>query len=330
MPEDHSRRLAQVALIWRGTLGPMAFRRVEAHFGSPAAALAADPGELAVPSLHLYPEQIAALSGPARDLEGVGAEIAELETRGLRVLCDFEADYPQILRQMRDCPPVLCLAGRLLPTDEPAVAIVGTRTPTPEGFRLARALAEACAAEDLTVVSGLALGCDTGAHQGALSGGGRTIAVLGSGLYMVSPRENQELARLIAERGAVLSEQPPFAEPSTPHLLARNRLQVGLSQGVIVVQAGESGGAMQTAEQAFKTGRLVYAALWPSEEEKAAGNRALLTRGARPLAGPEAVPNLARALYVHQEESRRRPASESVQGTLFAPESPPSEGAGTS
>jgi len=82
---------------------------------------------------------------------------------------------------------------------------------------------------------------------------------------------------------------------------------------------------MQTAEQAFKTGRLVYAALWPAPEAKAAGNRALLARGARPLAGPEAVPNLVRALYVHQEESRHRPAAEAVQGILFEPESLPNE-----
>ena len=243
MSPESQRRLAQIALMWGGRLGPMAYRRVVGHFGSPQAALAGTWEELALPSLRLDPEQIESILSRAQDLDHVRRVLARLAEQNLAVLCDWEPDYPAILREMNDAPPVLCRAGRLLPRDEPAVAIVGTRTPTPEGRQMAEALGRACAAEGITVVSGLALGCDTGAHVGALDGGGRTIAVLGSGILAISPRQNLDLAREIAEQGAVLSEAAPGAQPSAPRLLARNRLQVGLAQAVIVVQAGPSGGS---------------------------------------------------------------------------------------
>ncbi len=317
-----TRRLAQIALMWGGKLGPMAFWRLVGHLGSPEAVLQANAADLALPSLRLDPEQIAGLLGPGRDLARVEAVLARLAQRGVRVVCDFEPEYPAILQEMRDRPPVLCLAGRILPADQPAVAIVGTRSPTSEGRQMAERLARACAREHITVVSGLALGCDTAAHWGALRGGGRTLAVLGSGIVAVSPRENLDLARRITESGAVISEQRPGAQASSARLLARNRLQVGLAEAVIVVQAGPGGGAMQTAERAFRTGRLVYAVTWSSRSEKTEGNTALLARGARPLAGPEEIANLVRELYVHQERVRRARATEAVRGRLFAEGSP--------
>jgi DNA processing protein len=313
MSPETQRRLAQIALVWAGKLGPRAFRRVTGHFGSPQAALAASWEELALPSLRLDPEQIEAILGRAQDLDHVRRVLQRLEEQNIAVRCDWEEDYPRILREMPDAPPVLCWAGRLLPRDEPAVAIVGTRTPTREGLAMAEALGRACAAAEITVVSGLALGCDTAAHQGALEGGGRTVAVLGSGIVAISPRQNLELAREIAEHGAVLSEAPPGAQPSAPRLLARNRLQVGLSRAVIVVQAGETGGAMQTAERARKTNRLVCAVAWPAGTAKSEGNAALLRTGARALTGPGEIPNLIQEVYVHQEQARRERAAAAEQ-----------------
>ena len=309
--------MAQIGLVWGGKLGPMAFRRVVGHFGSAAAALGASWDDLALPSLRLDPEQIEAILGKARDLKHVGRVLQRLEEQNVAVLCDWEADYPRILYEMSDAPPVLCRAGRLLPRDEPVVAIVGTRTPTREGLEMAEALARACAEQGVTVVSGLALGCDTAAHQGALRGGGRTVAVLGSGIVSISPRQNVPLAREIADNGAVLSEAAPGAHPSTPRLLARNRLQVGLARAVIVVQAGEGGGAMQTAERGRKADRLVCAVEWPEGMGKSEGNRALLRGGARGLRGPEDIPNLVEEVFVHQEKARRARAAEAEQGHLF-------------
>ncbi len=319
MASEHSRRLAQIALMWRGNLGPMGFRRLVAHFGGPETALQAPAEELSLPSLRLEPVQVAAITGPGQDLEGVEQELEEIARQNISVLCDFELEYPRVLIEMRDSPPVLCIAGRRLAVDEPAVALVGTRQPTREGRERATRLAQALAQEGITVVSGLARGCDTAAHRGALSSGGRTLAVLGSGITIISPRQNLELARRIATSGAVFSELPPNAMPSTARLLARNRLQVGLSQAVIVVQAGSSGGGMRTAERAFKMNRLVYVVVWPAGEEKAGGNYRLLDEGARALGEVKDIPNLVRELYVHQERSRREQAVAKTQMRLFPP-----------
>ncbi len=316
-PETH-RRLTQIALVWGGKLGPMAFRRVVGHFGSAEAALAAAGDDLALPSLRLDPEQIEAMLGRARDLDHVRQVLQRLDKQNIKVLCDGEPDYPQLLGEMSDAPPVLCVAGRLLPRDEPAVAIVGTRTPTREGLAMAEALAWACAEQGVTVVSGLALGCDTAAHQGALRGGGRTVAVLGSGIVAISPRQNVPLAREVADNGAVLSEAAPGAHPSAPRLLARNRLQVALARAVLVVQAGPSGGAMQTATRGRKADRLVCTVRWPKEMDKSEGNAALLEEGAWELEGPQDIPNLIEEVYVHQERARRaRAVAEVEQSQLF-------------
>jgi DNA processing protein len=146
------------------------------------------------------------------------------------------------------------------------------------------------------------------------------VAVLGSGIVVVTPTENRDLARRITESGLLLSEAPPGARPSTPRLLARNRLQVGLARAVVVVQAGATGGAMQTAEHAFKTGKLVCAVDWPAGTPRTEGNRLLLDQGARPLHGPEDLANLVQELIV-SEERRREQAQGGPQGRLFAEES---------
>lgn len=149
-----TRRLAQLSLMWRGRLGPMGFRRVVGHFGTPEAVLEASAEDLRLPSLRLEPDQIEALLGRARDL----ARVAEVEQRlrelQISVWCDYDPAYPALLHELKDRPPVLCATGRVLASDDPAVAIVGTRSPTPEGRALAEALGHACADELTTVISG--------------------------------------------------------------------------------------------------------------------------------------------------------------------------------
>jgi len=313
------RRLAQIAVMWHGAIGPAGFRRLLGHFGDAPAIMAASDDELSVPSLRLNAEQIEAMSQLASRFEEVKEQLDQLHGQNIHVICDFEPEYPESLRAIGNLPPVLSIAGRLLPVDEPAVAIVGTRSPSEEGFQMAHELGTALAKQNITVVSGLALGCDTGAHQGALSGGGRTIAVLGSGILVVHPHSNLELARVIAEHGAVISEQPPTAAAVVGRLMARNRLQSGLSRAIIVVESGESGGSMRTAQNARHQGRLVCAVDWPQITAKRIGNRKLLAEGARPISDPEQVAGLVTALYFHQQQRQREQAEESQQ-QLFAEE----------
>jgi DNA processing protein len=308
----------------------MGYRRVVAHFGNPQATLSATMEDLSAPSLRLGRAQIQALSLAHEKLEVVATEQRELAEQNIHVFCDVDESYPRLLRRMRDRPPVLCVAGRLREVDKQAVAIVGTRSPTRAGAEQAYKLARTCVAQGLTVLSGLALGCDTWAHRGALEGHGRTVAVLGSGIRLITPRENAELARRIAEVGAVVSEQPPWAEPSSSRLLARNRLQVALSQSVIVVQAGPSGGAMSTAERAFKVGRAVYAVTWPEGIEKAQGNTALLQAKAFPLAGEEDIPELARMVRESLERALQEQPSTEPQKALFDGETSENEQRGSS
>ncbi len=319
MAGQTDRRLAQIAVMWHGAIGPAGFRRLLGHFSDAPATMAATEDELSVPSLRLDAEQIGAISQLASRLGEVEEQLDQLHGQNIHVICDFESEYPQSLRDIGNPSPVLCIAGRLLPVDEPAVAIVGTRSPSEEGFQMARKLGAALAEQKITVVSGLALGCDTGAHQGALSGGGRTIAVLGSGILVIHPHGNLELAREIAEHGAVISEQPPTAEPSVGRLMARNRLQSGLSRAIIVVESGESGGSMETVKTARRQGRLVCAVDWPQVTAKRTGNRKLLAEGARPISGPEQVAGLVTALYFHEQQRHSEQTTESQQ-QLFTEE----------
>ena len=319
MPTETHKRLTQIATMWHGAIGPAGFRRLLGHFSDAPTIVAASEDELSVPSLRLNAEQIEAISQLANRLGEVEEQLDQLHGQNIHVICDFESEYPQSLRAIGNLPPVLCIAGRLLPVDELAVAIVGTRSPSEEGFQMARELGAALAEQHIMVVSGLALGCDTGAHQGALFAGGRTIAVLGSGILVIHPHSNLELAREIAEHGAVISEQPPAAEPSVGRLMARNRLQSGLSRAIIVVESGESGGSMETVQSARRQGRLVCTVDWPQITAKRTGNRKLLAEGARPISDPEQVAGLVTTLYFHQQQRQREQAGESQQ-QLFAEE----------
>ena len=305
-------RLAQIALMWYGEIGPAGFRRLVGHFGDPAAVLAASEQELAYPSLRLEPEQIKAIAHLPERLGAVSGQIEELHGQNIRVLCDFDPEYPEILVSIPNRPPVLSLAGRLLPTDDPAVAIVGTRKCSQEGYQMAQDLARAFARQRITVVGGLAAGCDTGGHRGALAGDGRTLAVLGSGILVVDPT-SRELALTLVEHGALLSEQSPHALPDTPPLMARNRLQSGLARAVIVVESAESGGAMETAQTAQRQRRLRYAVRWPTLTTVRAGNAKLLAEGARPISGPGDVAELVEMLYLHRNQMRQTHAIEGQQ-----------------
>lgn len=193
-------------------------------------------------------------------LEQIEAEILSLEDEGISVLTWEDADYPHLLQSISSAPPILYVQGQFDPQDEKAIAIIGTREPTPDAIQIAQSIAQECAHRGLTIVSGLAIGIDTAAHEGALMAeNGRTIAVLGSGLQSVHPRQNVPLAEQITRRGAVISEYRPRTRVKGSQLMARDRIVSGLSLAVIVIQANEKSGTLDTAQKARKQDRLLFA-----------------------------------------------------------------------
>ncbi len=298
---DAQDRCAWAALFWAGRLGPAGFMRLLSHFGSARAVCEADADELTAPALRLTEAQIAAIADdvPPR-LQRIDAELASLADDGITVICAFEDDYPPALRDAHNPPPVICISGALTDDDACALAIVGTREPTPQGRLTARDFARACARRGITVVSGLARGIDTAAHRGALDGAGRTIAVLGSGIRHVHPKRNRRLAARIAEHGAVISEVAPDDNPTGARLMARNRLTAALARGVLAVETTLRGGTLQTVRDARRQGRVVFACDWHSDRPQAEGTRALIAAGAEPVLGPDALDVIEHMLRTHR------------------------------
>ena len=202
-------------------------------------------------------------------------------TVGLRVLSPGDPDYPQLLASLGDPPQRLHLRGKL-PASADALAIVGSRRPTPYGRRMARSLAAECARAGIAVVSGLARGIDTEAHRGALAAGGLTWAVLGSGLDRDYPPENAGLAEeIVAAGGALLSELGPGAPPLPGHFPARNRIVSGLAWATVVVEGDVRSGSRITARAAAEQGREVFAVPGPADSPLSEGPHELLREGAR-------------------------------------------------
>lgn len=202
---------------------------------------------------------------------------------GDRPLTPAHPDYPELLRALPGAPAALWLRGRLAAA--PAVAVVGSRRPTPYGLRMARALAGGLARAGVVVVSGLARGIDTAAHEAALAAGGLTWAVLGSGLDRMYPAENAGLARRIVDGGgALLSELPPDQGPRPRFFPARNRIVSGLSWAVVVVEGDPKSGSLITARWAADQGREVLAVPGPADSALSQGPLELLRAGARPAA----------------------------------------------
>ena len=192
-----------------------------------------------------------------------------------------QKDYPSLLKEISDPPSLLFVRGTLVPEDCRAVALVGSRKPTLAGVQITRTLAADLASAGITVVSGLARGIDTAAHLGALEAGGRTIAVLGSGIDVVYPSENTEVARRIAGRGAVVSELAPGNAPLRFNFPRRNRLISGLSLGTVVIEAGARSGALITAGFALDQNRAVFAVPGAPGYARSKGANSLIKQGAK-------------------------------------------------
>ena len=196
------------------------------------------------------------------------AQLALVREHGLGVLLPGRADYPRLLSEIPDPPGVLFVRGAIEPADAMAVAIVGTRRATHYGKQQAERLAGGLARAGVTVVSGLARGIDAAAHRGALAAGGRTIAVLASGVLNLFPPEHEKLADEVAAHGAVVSEAAPTMPPLAGMFPQRNRIISGLSLGVIVVEAADRSGALITARHAMEQGREVFAVPGPDRQPR--------------------------------------------------------------
>lgn len=251
------------------------------------------------------------LQAVRRDVE-LEPLLERILSRGIKVLTWESQDYPRRLREVDQPPPVLYINGELTVEDEWAVAIVGTRRVTAYGRQMAEELAEYLAGNGITVVSGLARGVDGIAHKGALSAGGRTIAVLGSGVDRIYPPEHTRLAEEIAAHGAVISDYALGTPPDGSNFPPRNRIISGLSLAVIVVEAGNKSGALITAQFAADQGRDVFAVPGNVHAPQSIGANRLIRDGARPLLRPQDVLKVLNLQQIHEYRAARHviPADE--------------------
>lgn len=250
-------------------IGPVTYRQLIARFGSAAAALDA------------VPDLARRGGGNAPVLcsrDSAEREIARVEKLGASYLVLGQGLYPRLLAELEDAPPLLMAKGRVNLLDRPAVAIVGARNASAAACRFARGLAHDLGARDLVVVSGLARGIDSAAHDGALESG--TIGVIAGGIDVFYPPENEARQTALFEQGLVLAEMPPGTEPRARHFPYRNRIIAGLGIGTIVVEAAPRSGSLITARLAAEAGREVMAVPGSPLDPRAQGCNQLIRDGA--------------------------------------------------
>ncbi|MCE5273727.1 MAG: DNA-processing protein DprA [Syntrophaceae bacterium] len=277
---------AWIALDLLPAIGPRTVRKLLERFHSPERILSTPVSEIKESGI-LNKAQIEALrNGP--DEQKVGEVLGALEAADAYALCLDDPAYPAVLRQIEDPPSVLYVKGSL-DGFEPAVAIVGTRSPSHYGKETAFTLARDLSTHGISIVSGLARGIDREAHLGALDGIAVTVAVLGSGVDTIYPPEHADLSDAIAKKGAVVSEFPPGTKPDARNFPRRNRIISGLSAGVIVIEASLPSGAMITARFAGEQGRLVMAVPGAVTNVRSQGPHHLIRQGATLVQGAQDV-----------------------------------------
>lgn len=242
-----------------------------------------------------------------------------IQAQGINVLTWDDAEYPARLTEVPQPPPVLYLRGELAPADDFSVAVVGTRRVTPYGKQVAEEIAAHLARSGVTVVSGLARGVDALAHRAAIQAGGRTLAVLGCGVDRIYPPENRQLAEQICQHGAMLSDYAPGTAPDAANFPPRNRIISGLSRAIVVVEAGQSSGALITAAFAAEQGREVFAVPGNIYAPQSIGANLLIEQGARPyLSCAKLLDILNLTQAVEQGIARVALPSDAVEAQLYA------------
>lgn len=268
---------AWLALLRVPRLGPGRIRSLLDRYATPSGIFAASVDDLR--NEHLPGELIDGLRRP--DWRAAEADRNWLADNGCHFISCRDPHYPELLREIPDPPPGLFVRGDIQLLSSLQIAIVGSRNPSPAGRRTARELAVQLAGAGITVVSGMALGIDSRAHEGALEAGMATVAVLGNGLKTVYPARNRDLAGRIVEYGALVSEFPPEVKPLAANFPRRNRIISGLSVGVVVVEAATRSGSLITARCAMEQGREVFAVPGSIYNPLARGCHALIKQGVK-------------------------------------------------
>ncbi|MBI3317928.1 MAG: DNA-protecting protein DprA [Candidatus Omnitrophica bacterium] len=286
-------REALIALTLVPAIGPATIRRLLEALGAPERVFEVSPASLKPLMSRTGTDEAVGQIAEAKKGEALRGELSLIERHGVRVITLLDPDYPELLKQIANPPPVLYVKGALLEEDSVALAMVGTRRASPYGLTAARGLAQGLARCGITVVSGLAEGIDRASHEGALEAGGRTIAVLGHGLSTVYPTAHEELAGKISRQGALVSEFPMKVWPDRGNFPRRNRVIYGLSLGVVVVEAPMKSGALITAREALEQDRELFAVPGPISSERSRGTHQLLKEGAKLV---EEVPDILEEL----------------------------------
>lgn len=283
---DAERLKYWIALRAVGEVGCVGFRTLVQAFSSPEEVFRATASTLQViPGIGpKTADRIRSFS----DWGMAEREVVRAQELGVTIVTSADPLYPPNLLTIYDYPPFLYVKGTLSP-GEIGVAVVGSRLASSYGKYVTDKLSRELAQQGITVVSGLARGIDAAAHKGALSGRGRTIAVLGSGLDVIYPPENEGLAAAIAEKGALITEFPFGTPPNAANFPARNRIISGLSLGVVVVEAGEKSGSLITARIAADQGRSVFAVPGAIESAGSRGTNRLIKQGARLIENVEDI-----------------------------------------
>ncbi|WP_417621813.1 DNA-processing protein DprA [Parasphingorhabdus sp.] len=284
----------QLRLIRSANVGPVTYLQLIRRFGSAACALEAIP-ELATRGGGRLPR--------IADSKDIDIEMEALRRLRARLLFLGDAAYPALLAELRDPPPVLIWQGRLELLDRPMVAMVGARNASAAACRFARDLANDLTAQGVSIVSGLAKGIDTAAHQGSLSKA--TIGVIAGGVDVFYPADNEDLQRAIASRGLLLAEQPPGTEPHARHFPYRNRIIAGLARGTVVVEAAPRSGSLITARLAADAGRQVMAIPGSPFDPRSRGCNMLIRDGATLVQSVDDVLELILPFDERAEGARR-------------------------
>ena len=305
-------REAFVALNMIEHVGPIRVRQLLEHFGDAPQILSASKQQLLrVRGIGEETAESIATWGKSVDLAG---EMKRIADSGCEIVIQSDAHYPEMLREIYDPPILLYVKGNLTAKDKNGVAMVGSRMTTHYGIEVARKLAYQLAYTGVTVVSGGARGIDTAAHQGALSGKGRTICVLGTGINIVFPPENGELFQRISANGAVVSQYPFNRKADKSSFAIRNRIVAGMTLGTVVVEANLTSGALITANFATEYGRQVFAVPGRIDSPRSKGCHELIKKGAKLCEGVEDILSEFEYLF----PASNRPPSANETGVLPA------------
>lgn len=295
-----------------GKIGPVKIKIMLAQAESPLDILKWDTRKLeSIPGISAG---IASLIRDGLDLEYGRRLVAWAENNGFSITTLNDSDYPLQLRQLYDPPPFLFHKGDILEADHRAVAIVGSRNATDYGRAMAAKIAGDLSRHGITIISGMAIGIDSTAHRAALEAGGRTIAVLGSGIDVIYPPANKKLYHRITDQGVVISEFFPGTDPIPGHFPRRNRIIAGLSQAVVVVEAGEKSGALLTADLALASDKKLFAVPGNLSSKLSLGTNDLIKSGANVLTSIDDIFSVLPALKNDYIAPRKRAGDNLTEG----------------